>query len=264
MDIKKFISNIKHITNENKDIISLLLPSFIALYVFIICMVGSTFAWFTMSTSASISDIKTTTYKFEENSPTVTLNNTTVNPNTKTENDKKKIIYKYDLVKTELGNINTYNFSLTTTGTSKTGYIIIKIKDEDKTYNFKTVKTTALKNNKLSFTITTTKDITISLTPFWAIEKSYTPKIENNKDYKYENGELKETTIKKIKEDYTVKEEPVDPEPTTPTEQVTEEQQTTETKTEEPKEDNKSEVQNKETEEKNNIEQTPDPSEVNN
>ncbi len=187
--IKKIINKLKKLYKENEEVIQLVLPSSLALALYLSCMVGSTFAWFTMTKSYSIEDIVTTNYEIQTrvgvedtNSSAVTLGDT------------------YYLQADKI-----YEITIRSNGTATKGYVNLQICE----YVFKTVDTTKIEDNKITFYIKPTIDIEIEFIPIWGFESITAADIENGKYYKYTKGSLKEFDPS-IKEESEEKEESKD------------------------------------------------------
>ncbi len=161
---------------EKKEFIKLIISSILALTVYITCIVGSTYAWFNLSTTTSVNQIATSTYSI---TPTLTLNETVISPENGT----------YKLEKNQV-----YNLSINTNGTSSSGYVLIDIQGK----KLPTEKTTPLPNKNLNIIIVPKEDIEIKLSTVWVMKKSITPEILNSKNYEYKDGSIKELTDEEV------------------------------------------------------------------
>ncbi len=170
--IKNIIKNIKKIYKKNEEVIKLVLPSSLALALYLSCMVGSTFAWFTMTKTYKIEKIETTKYEIQTR---VGVEDTT-----------SSAVTLNDLYYLQADKI--YEITIRSNGTATKGYVNLQIDD----YVFKTVDTTKIENNKITFYIKPTIDIEIEFVPIWGFESLTKADIENEKYYKYTKGSLKE------------------------------------------------------------------------
>ncbi len=132
---------------KEDNLIWLLLPSFIGLFVSVICLIGLTFAWFKTNTTT--------------NSRTIIAANFIIDSIVTEENGT--IIRQNDSVyNLTPGN---YAVSLTRTGTSQTtnGYSLIKLGDY--IYHTSSLK----KDDPIEFTIKIDTALTLEFVPVWGI-----------------------------------------------------------------------------------------------
>ncbi len=194
----KYISNIyqkgKNYIQNNKDLLQVVLPSILAGVVCIACLLGGTYAWFSMSSSSNVGNIKTSSY---------TLHTTVITG----ENNLEPVNGFYALE----ANVS-YTISITAQGTSPSGFVNVQIGE----HLFNTV--TLLQGETISFTITPTQNSNLSLIPVWGLNKISTNVVQNGMNYVYDRAQGSLTIPQSV----------VETEPTVPEEQPTEPEATPE------------------------------------
>ncbi len=156
--VKRIKKNIKSLfykgryakeSEKSDGFVSMLVPSMLSICICVICLAGSTFAWFTASQSTSTQTITAANYKVE----------TIVKKVTETE-DIETVVAAEDggAYTLETG---TYTVVLTATGDATTGYCIIKL-GETEIY-----KQQLKPENTFEFALVVYEDATLEITYQW-------------------------------------------------------------------------------------------------
>ncbi len=103
---------------KDDNIYQLLLPSFISICFLMICLCGTTWSWFTTTTSTNISSIKSASYSV--NVVVIKDDNTYVQP--VTENNVTTITF---------ASVGTYQVTISPNGNTNNGYCKINFEDEE-------------------------------------------------------------------------------------------------------------------------------------
>ena len=130
----------------SEDIWHLLAPSLMGIVLCVVCLCGTSWAWFTVSRSSSVTPIQTAVY-------TVQL--------TVDDEDVPQTLDGESIMKIGMTKGQTYRISLKANGTASTGYC--KVTFEDQTYYTDQIGT----DDTLAFTVNTSKDSTMEIESQW-------------------------------------------------------------------------------------------------
>lgn len=140
----------KHAQDEIRSdgVIHILAPSIIGIFICAICLCGASWAWFTASTGSTTTKIQAATYSVEVTAEAEAADA----PVTVASNGTSEIT---------LESGRTYTVTLQATGTAENGFCIVNFEGID--YYTKQLAP----GMRLTFTVNTSKDSTMTLTPQW-------------------------------------------------------------------------------------------------
>lgn len=130
----------------SEDIWHLLAPSLLGIVLCVVCLCGTSWAWFTVSRSSSVTPIQTAVY-------TVQL--------TVDDEDVPQTLDGESIMKIGMTKGQTYRVSLKANGTASTGYC--KVTFEDQTYYTDQISA----DDTLAFTVNASKDSTMKIESQW-------------------------------------------------------------------------------------------------
>lgn len=135
----------------------ILAPSVLAICVCTLCLCGTTWAWFTATTSSGTAVIQAATYTVDVSAD---------------ENDKVEITTESGTTTVTFTDAGEYTITLTPSGTAQNGYCKISSAEGDH-------YTGQLTSGELHFTVNADKDSTLTVTPQWG-SYSGTPNLSSD------------------------------------------------------------------------------------
>ena len=155
------IKNKKEIKNNDNNIYHLFLLSIISISFCIICLCGTTWAWFTSAVSTNINTVKSATY-----SVTVTaIKEDSTNISSTVENNITSITFPSN---------GTYDITISPNGNANKGYCIVNYKNTN-------YYTENLISDNFTFIVNATENDALTITPNWGT-CSETANILNNEN----------------------------------------------------------------------------------
>lgn len=186
------MKNKKNIFFQNNSIIFLFMPSFLCIFICLICISGTSFAWFTSDINAKGNIITSAYYDIDvqvKNGEEIVA----------AENNGEYLL-----------SVGTYTITLTAKGNATTGYNKVKIDDKNLYTEQLYTNPDSSQNKTITFTIVIEDDAShiVSFYPVWGTYSGDKVDISNNSIYTVPSEESSDDTIQSLIP--SDKEEPVD------------------------------------------------------